>query len=513
MNPESSKAKGRVLVVDDDDEMRTLIEMVLRVSGYVVEGCPWPEDAIVAAQANPPDIVITDLNMPGMDGVALLVKLRGREPELPVIVVTASGELSSAVAAMRAGAEDYLTKPIDLEALRFSVERAIERRRARAETDILRRTLEELRAAHVALQEERDFVDAVLDTIGALVLVLDLEGTIMRFNCACEETTGFSASEIVGQPVFKLICPEELEGVHKVFDKLVEADIVGRHENHWLTKDGKRRLIAWSNTVLKGEDGKVRNIIATGIDVTETRELAARMRRSEHLASLATVSAGVAHEIRNPLNAASLHLTLLRRLLTSRAGPDVNGALEAAAVTEGEIKRVSALLEEFLLFAKPKPLRCVKADLRKIADEVTSLCRIEAGDAGIELVCDGELELEVTIDEYRMRQVLLNLVRNALEAVGRGGRVSLLVEKNHTAALIRVEDNGPGLGDHGDRIFEPFFTTKEKGTGLGLAITHRIVVDHGGDITVKSRPGSTVFQICLPLSPSPLEGSSPHARP
>jgi len=495
---EGSSSRGRALVVDDDAETRGLIEMLLRHVGFTVATADSGAAAIRGVEATPPDVVVTDLHMPGMDGVELLGKLRERAPDLPVLVVTASGEVTSAVAAMRAGAEDYLTKPIDFEALRFSIERALERRKQRAETDLLRRTLAELRDAHLALGQERDFIAAVLDTIGALVVVLDREGRVLRFNRACEETTGFSASEVVGAPIWdRLICPEELGGVQGVFAALVSGEQPRKYENHWMTKSGGRRLIAWSNTMLFDEEGRVRHVVATGIDVTETRELAARIRRSEHLASLATVSAGVAHEIRNPLNAASLHLTLLRRLL-SGASPDIPGSLEAVGITTGEITRVSALLEEFLQFARPKPLRRIQVDLRQLSDEVLALCRVEASVVGLELASGGEAALEVSADEPRMRQVLLNLVRNAMEATGAGGRVRVEVERGAEAAVIRVEDNGPGLGVDEEQIFEPFFTTKETGTGLGLAITHRIIVDHGGDISVKSRPGCTVFTICLP---------------
>ena len=492
--------KGRALIVDDDLEMRRMLALLLRRSGYTAELADCGEQALLLIAGSPPDVVITDLHMPGMDGVELLRKIRAIVPDMPVIVLTASGGITSAVEAMRAGAEDYLTKPVDAQALRYTVERAIEHRRQRAETDLLRRTLEELRKAHNALAAERDFVSTILDTVGALVIVTDRDDRVQTFNRTCERLSGYTEEEVMGTTALeRLIPPEELPAVRSVFDALVSGQ--GRrntNENHWISKDGKRHLIAWTNTVLLDDAGQVKNIVGTGLDVTEAREMAARVRRTEHLASLATFSAGVAHEIKNPLNAATLHLTLLGRLIKGKE-PDIEGALDAAGIATAEIRRVATLLEEFLQFAKPQTLRRGPTDLRRICDDVAALCRLEASTANIEVAVSGESSIEAVVDEQRMRQVVLNLMRNAMEAVGQGGHVCITAKKLESNAQIAVEDDGPGLSADEVRVFQPFFTTKEKGTGLGLAITHRIVTDHGGDISVESQPGRTVFTICLPL--------------
>jgi len=499
MNEESTQ-RGRALIVDDDAEMRKLLGFVMRRGGFTVDLAEGGEQALTIAAETQPDVVVTDLHMPGMGGVELLRALRARSPDLPVLVLTASGGVASAVEAMREGAEDYLTKPVDPHALRFAIDRAIERRRQRAETDVLRRTLAELREAHGALSAERDFVSAVLDTIESLVVVLDTEGKILSFNRACERVTGYSEQEMLAVELIpQLVSEDEAEGVRGVFEALASGEVRrNTYENHWCTKEGERRRITWTNTVLLDDAGNVKNIVATGLDVTEAREMEARVRRTEHLASLATFSAGVAHEIRNPLNAATLHLTLLGRLLKGRE-PDLEGAREAAGIASSEILRVSQLLQDFLQFARPIALRRGPADLRRICDDIAALCSVEASASGVEIMVTGDAAIEANVDEQRLRQVLLNLVRNAMEAVGSGGHVRIDVVAEGRRARLRVEDDGPGLAADEVRIFQPFFTTKEKGTGLGLAITHRIVTDHGGDISVESRPGRTIFTITLPF--------------
>ncbi len=499
MNEESTP-KERALIVDDDMEMRGMLGFTMRRAGYVVDLAESAEEALQKAHEAPPSVVITDLHMPGMDGMWLLKELRRWVPDMPVLVITATGGIASAVEAMRAGADDYLTKPVDPHALRFAVERAIHRQKQRAETDLLRRTLTELREAHVALEAERDFVATVLATIDSLVLVLDLEGRILSFNHACQRTTGYTEAEMRGASVFGLLIePDETIGVNAVLQALLSGRVRrSTYENHWRTKNGERRRIAWTNTVLLDESGRVKNIVASGVDVTEARNMEARVRRTEHLASIATFSAGVAHEIKNPLNAATLHLTLLGRLL-GRASPDLEGAREAAGIATGEIRRVASLLEEFLQFARPEKPRKSHTDLRRVCDDVAALCRVEAEPANIEIAVTGERQLDICADEARMRQVILNLVRNAMEAVVERGHVQIDIAHTSNAARVRIQDDGPGLIADEVRIFQPFFTTKDKGTGLGLAITHRIITDHGGDIAVESRPGQTVFTITLPI--------------
>src|SRR5579871_5754831 len=142
---DASKSKVRVLVVDDEPSARSGLEKLLRQEGYVVDTADGGTKALEVAAERPPDVAVTDLKMPGMDGVALLSKLREQDPELPVLVVTAFGEVASAVNAMRAGADDYLTKPVDFDALLLSLERALERRRQRLETEMLRREVRERR--------------------------------------------------------------------------------------------------------------------------------------------------------------------------------------------------------------------------------------------------------------------------------------------------------------------------------------------------------------------------------
>jgi signal transduction histidine kinase len=226
-----------------------------------------------------------------------------------------------------------------------------------------------------------------------------------------------------------------------------------------------------------------------------------RTRRAERLASLGMMAAGLAHEIRNPLNAAHLQLALLQRRLARVDGPDLDGAKAAGELISTEMQRLAALVGDFLQFARPQPLRLEAADLAVVARAVVALVEPEAAALGVDLAVDeeaGAATARAEVDDEKLTQVLLNLLRNALEATGRGGRIRVSVTGDRASARLAVVDDGPGLPAPDAPIFEPFYTTKQGGTGLGLAIVHRIVADHGGRVTVDSRPGRTCFTVALP---------------
>jgi signal transduction histidine kinase len=223
-----------------------------------------------------------------------------------------------------------------------------------------------------------------------------------------------------------------------------------------------------------------------------------RLRR-QHLTALGTLAAGLAHEIRNPLNAAHLQLTLAQKRLRRVEGADVEGALGATNLVASEMARLAGLVDEFLQFARPQPLRRERRGWRPVALSVLELISEQALQAGIEILFEPAPDVVADFDGERMRQVLLNLLRNAMEAAGPGGHVRLRIVEEAGAVVVEVIDDGPGLADPSAPIFEPFFTTKPQGTGLGLSIVQRIVSDHGGRVDVDSRPGATCFRLTMPL--------------
>lgn len=224
-----------------------------------------------------------------------------------------------------------------------------------------------------------------------------------------------------------------------------------------------------------------------------------RLAQAEKLTAVRTLSAGLAHEVRNPLNAAKLQLQLLeRRLQRSEGDPRL---LDAAELVRQEIGRLSKLLDEFLSFARPADLAPTQTDLVALAGHVVELERpgAEVNGVALEVVSGPAGPLEATIDAAKIHQVLQNLVRNAIEASPRGGAVRVIVEPIDGGVALRVRDQGPGIPrDVLARIYEPFFSTKEGGTGMGMAIVHSLVTLHGGEIHVRSEEDGTEFSVHLP---------------
>jgi len=258
------------------------------------------------------------------------------------------------------------------------------------------------------------------------------------------------------------------------------------------------RKVRWSRAEVSGADS-ARLTYAVGIDVTEEQEMLLRTLRAERLAAVGTMAAGLAHEVRNPLNSAALQLTLLERRLDR--GESKDSVTPIVRIIKAEIDRLDRLVRDFLAFAKPTPLVPRPVALPELLATVAELIGPEAEAAQIAVTIEVLQSLPPAAgDAERLRQVLLNLTRNSVEAMHeRGGRLTLRARQRKDLLEVEVEDDGPGFSTELP-VFDAFFTTKNQGTGLGLSLVHRIVTDHGGTIRVESRPGRTCFTFTLPVS-------------
>jgi signal transduction histidine kinase len=237
---------------------------------------------------------------------------------------------------------------------------------------------------------------------------------------------------------------------------------------------------------------------------TEKRDLSRRAQVAEKLAAVGTMTAGLSHEIRNPLNAAALQLAVLERRVRKLAS-DVQGPLlDPLLLVRDEIARLEHLLQDFLQFARPRELNARPLALEPLVSAVADLLGGEAERRGVTL--ERELPAGLPLvqgEDERLRQVVMNLALNALEATPRAGRVRITAEARREDVWLAVDDSGPGIEPQlRQRIFEPFFSTKATGSGLGLPIVHAIVTQHGGQIGAEPSPlGGARFWFTLPLAP------------
>jgi signal transduction histidine kinase len=232
----------------------------------------------------------------------------------------------------------------------------------------------------------------------------------------------------------------------------------------------------------------------------ELRAAQERIIENEKMALLGTFAAGLAHEIRNPLNSIALQLSVLERR-NARLEADM-GITELTRVVREEVSRLDALAGDFLQFSRADRLHQGAADLDGVIESVLRLLEAESSATGVRLVhepCPGLRPLPM--DAEKMKQVLINLVRNSLEAMPDGGRISVRVTQRDDVVTLSVEDTGPGFPEGLD-IFQLFVTTKPQGTGLGLSIARQIITQHGGDISSRNATaGGAVFEITLPCPP------------
>lgn len=232
----------------------------------------------------------------------------------------------------------------------------------------------------------------------------------------------------------------------------------------------------------------------------EKQQLARRAQVAEKLAAVATLAAGLSHEIKNPLNAASLQLTVLERRLRRLPEKSLQSHLEPLALVQQELQRLSGAVEEFLAFARPRDFIPVPVDLTAVVTTVARLFAAQAETAGLRLETQLAPVRLIEGDAGLLQQAVTNLVLNAIQATPAGGWVRIEVGESAGDVVLRVQDSGAGLSEEArSHLFEPFFTTKELGSGLGLPQVHAVVEQHGGSVSVQDEnAGGACFVVKLP---------------
>jgi signal transduction histidine kinase len=296
----------------------------------------------------------------------------------------------------------------------------------------------------------------------------------------------------------------ELRSIFPGASAFVESAVGSNREIVIRLNDGTTMPIGFSTTHYRGSSDDREGILVLYRDLSEIKALQAELLNKERFAAMGRVVAGVAHEIRNPLFGISSVGQILERELASPAHQELVRALLS------ETKRMNDLVEELLLYGRPMKLALERCDLARIRQEVLGMHRAELDRRGIRIGGDARfIPLTVTLDSNQIRQVFLNLLRNAIDATRPGGEISIRLLLEDRYVVVKISDTGIGIRpQHLDKIFDLFYTTKPKGTGLGLAICKKIAQDHGGDITVESEEGKgTTVTLRLPYRGSPaVEG-------
>ncbi len=343
----------------------------------------------------------------------------------------------------------------------------------------------------------KSYNDMVLASMTNGMITLDLEARLVSANAAAQGILGFEGKNWQGTS-FREIWPE-----NNALVRLLEKSLEGRthyrnREIAFDTDTGHQRTLMVNSSFL--QDGRKAIIGALVVinDVTELKELEARMRQSDRLAALGTLSAGLAHEIRNPLAAIKTFVQLLPKKISNPV------FLEKFQVTvPRELNRINDLIGSLLELARPPKLDFKMTSLTECLKQVADLYRDKLSAAHVNLEIDEEGPLpQLWADGEHLSRAFSNLILNAMEAMPEGGTLAVSARPLEGGVLIQFADTGKGINEAiRENIFNPFFTTKDTGTGLGLAITHKIIEEHNGNIEVVSTPGAgTTFTLTLPSS-------------
>jgi len=520
--------KAKILVVDDEANVLFTMTSILQQEGYDVDGVGDGASAIKAIREKYYDLVLTDLNMPGVDGLAVLAEVGKRSPNTVTVMITGYGSLDSALEAIQLGAYEYLLKPTEVPELKLAVKRSLERKRL-SEIDTLYRVSREITSAldlkNIAVQVA-DAVRRVLALENACVVALE--------HPNCEDSCPPGLRQALADPQ-----TEEKLWSNAIITSDASTDALQR----WAAERNLR-----SYAVVPGiTDGKLQCVIfadnngkpfefhasaqrflqslagQTALAVENASLIAALKRNNEEITAaneklreldaLKSKFLSVAtHELRTPLSIILGYNSMLAESLGDRLSEEEKKTLEESmGACKRLIRLVNSMLDINQIQAGKMHMNMAREDLRQIATGIISLFQHEAQRRDIRLALEVPSRLpRPEMDSERIQQVLINLVGNALKFTPAGGAVTVsLRERRELDAIeIAVRDTGIGISkDDQERIFDEFEQIRQRaeqrhgdGTGLGLAIARRIVEAHEGQIRVSSAPGKgSTFTVTLPV--------------
>ena len=372
---------------------------------------------------------------------------------------------------------------------------------------------EQFRELLLSSSKEIDRLETVLDSLPRGVLVCDTAHNLILANKTARRFLSVISYEQGRVSVWSVI-PDELIAEF-IATTLLSRDNAEEREFDAEVK-GQQRLLSISIMSLV-QDRQVTGSLILVDDITERRNREARMRRMENLASLTTLAAGVAHEIKNPLGSLSIHVQLIQKTMKlqenlcleqHRSGNECESGSyfrqvdKYLKIVNEEVERLNSIVVDFLFAVRPMNAELRKGNINTFIRELAEFVSFELKNAGIECFLNlAEKMPLIEFDERLMKQAFLNLIQNAEAAMSGGGKLTITSEVTEGEILVTIADTGTGIPEENlAKIFEPYFTTKVTGSGLGLTMVFKIIKEHQGEISVKSREGEgSVFFISLPV--------------
>jgi PAS domain S-box-containing protein len=492
--------KGRkVLVVDDEQPILNLLTEVISRVGCEVLQARDGEEALRLFEAERPPLLITDLVMPKMDGLALVKAIKGADPRTEVLIITGHADLDSAIEAVRQGAFDYIVKPFSVETLRRRVNQALERHQLLTEREAWLAAVEErVQARTAALAESQRRLRALFNAISDPLVIVDESFTIVAANKRAVALGGTPLEGLTGRPYYRELCGRE-----EICDgcPVPETFATGREVSAPITRrnpDGSFTYLEVSSYPLADGGQQPKEVVVLFRDITERVHQTRHLQNAERLAAIGQLGAGLAHELGNALAIVGGSV----QFLLGYPGDRRQASREYLEVIHRNVAAADCVIRKLMDFARPREPVSTVMDVTEPLDRACFLLSGEFAKHGVEIVKHYEPDLpRIEGDPEQLQQVFLNLLLNAVQAMEGAGTITIRALFN-PPKWVRLElmDTGQGIPqEYLRRIFDPFFTTREGGTGLGLSIAHRQVEAHRGKLTVESQEGKgTRFSILLP---------------
>jgi PAS domain S-box-containing protein len=508
----------RILIVDDERLNRQLLEVMLAPEGFLVGTAASGEEGLAMVALQPPDLILIDVMMPGMDGYQVTGKIKGNPAtkNIPVIMVTNLDDRNARMLGLNAGAEDFLAKPVDRAELCVRVRNLLRLKAYGDYHDKYSQMLEgEVGLRTADLVESERLYRSTFDAAPVGIVHVDADGRWLRVNQRLCDLLGYSREELQSVAIQELIQSEEVAGEAESFRQMA-AGTRDRHvvdEKRYRRRDGSFVWARVNMSVHRDAEGQSQHFISVIEDITERRMLEGQVRQANKMDAIGQLASGVAHDFNNLLTV----ILGFGEIMSADAAMAAQHKKDLAEIMKAA-RRASGLTKQLLAFSRQQVLNTAPLDVNGLIKDMTGMLgRLIGENIEVRLVLAPHLSLALA-DRSQMEQVVMNLVVNARDAMPGGGNVTIEtrdVQLENSAlheetimgghyVMLAVSDTGVGMTNETQRrLFEPFFTTKEtgKGTGLGLSTTYGIVKQSKGYIWVYSEPGrGTSFKVYMPRS-------------
>jgi PAS domain S-box-containing protein len=507
----------KIVLIDDEEDIREVMTITLKDAGYRVETAPDGETGLRRCEDISPQIVITDIRMPGLNGLQVLETIKKKNPDIEVIVATAFGEMDLAIRALQLDASDFITKPISDESLYLALQRAQDRYTSRKQLKDYTALLEREKAAtSQELMKTFAFQKNLIESSMDGILGCDEKDSVVTYNHSMEQILGYSKTEVIHIMSFGQFFPNNEAARFK--EDLVSEKYGGKnrlflYETSLREKSGRNIPVQVSASVMFNGD-RQNGLVCFFRDLREIRRLErevadqALILHQDKMMSLGRLAASVVHEINNPLAGILNYLRLMIRILhQGTISEDRKEKFQRYLnLVTNETDRCSKIVSSLLSFSRISAPNFGQVEIDELLQRSILLSRhkLELSNIRFESSIQSNIP-PVQGDFNQLQQCVINLIFNAIDAMPDGGTLNLdgRYDADRRVVIVAVRDSGVGITPEDlTHIFEPFFTTKNEGygVGLGLSTVYGIMERHRGTVKVESHPGEgAVFMLELPI--------------